>query len=113
MKIKNYTPHPVTLIGDDLSEHTIPSLGVTRVEEEKESFGCVPFIINGKDVCVNKVKKDFKKDLINLPSPEKDTVFIVSAPVFAMTDRKDVVGLDDFKRDENGRIIGAASLRFK
>lgn len=112
-KIKNFTSHDVILIGDDLNEYVIPSSGIARVEEEKEALGCVPLNINGKEVCINKVKKDFKKDIVNLPPPEKDTLLIVSAPVFAVTDRKDVVGLDDFKRDEGGKIIGAASLRFK
>jgi len=47
----------------------------------------------------------------DLPDPQTDTIYVVSALVAqAVPDRPDVFIVDDAVRDEQGRIIGARAL---
>ena len=50
-------------------------------------------------------------EVSDLPDPQPDTIYIVSALVAqAVPDRQDVFIVDDSVRDEQGRIIGARAL---
>jgi hypothetical protein len=50
-------------------------------------------------------------EVFDLPDPQPDTIFVVSALVAqAVPERQDVFFVDDAVRDEQGRIIGARAL---
>ena len=50
-------------------------------------------------------------EVSDLPDPQPDTIFVVSALVAqAVPDRQDVFIVDDAVRDDQGRIIGARAL---
>jgi hypothetical protein len=50
-------------------------------------------------------------EVFDLPDPQPDTIFVVSALVAqAVPERQDVVIVDDAIRDDQGRIIGARAL---
>ena len=49
-------------------------------------------------------------DVYDLPSPQPDTIYIVSRLVAEATRREDLYIVDDAVRDENGRIIGCRAL---
>jgi hypothetical protein len=116
-KLLNYTPHPINLfIGDE--EIILPSMGIARVEEVVTSLPSTKFEIEGKIVKVPCVNKYFSKYVTGLPPKNEDLdgndisdcLYIVSALVKSATYRQDVVGIGEFKRDSQGKIIGAFSL---
>jgi len=116
-KLLNYTPHPINLfIGEE--EIILPSMGVARVEEVQTSLLSTEFEIEGKIVKVPCINKYFSKYVTGLPPKNEDldgndisdTLYIVSALVKSATNRQDVVGIGEFKRDAQGKIIGAFSL---
>jgi len=50
-------------------------------------------------------------EVFDLPDPQPDTIFVVSALVAqAVPERQDVFIVDDAVRDDQGRIIGARAL---
>jgi len=109
MRLVNLTPHPITLISPDGEQVTVPPSGtVARVAERMESLGEV--VVEG--VVVPVVKRSFG-ELEGLPEPEPGVLYVVSALVAEAAwrvGRSDVVGLADFVRDEQGRVVGARAL---
>lgn len=109
MNIVNLTPHPLNLMpeGPDGPTVTIPPSGqVARCTVDRVQVGAVT--VDGISVPVNQTR--FGK-VENLPEPQPDTIYIVSAIVAqAVPDRPDVFVVDDAVRDEQGRIIGARAL---
>ena len=71
MKLINLTPHPIILIGDSMTAEIKPS-GLARCKVTTEKVGEV----NGFPV-----NKNTYSQVVGLPDPEKDTVYIVSAIV--------------------------------
>ena len=98
MKIVNLTPHPIVITNGP----TFPPSGtVARVSVQQVDAGD----INGIPV-----KAQTFGDIIDLPAPADDTVFIVSAIVLSAAKeigRTDVVAPDTTNavRDDEGRII--------
>lgn len=89
---KNYTPHDVKL-----NDGTIyPSMGVARVSATFSDF----------NDCL--CKQSFG-NIIGLPDPQDNVMYIVSSYVLEATDRQDVcapaTGHPDAKRDDKGHII--------
>ena len=109
MRLVNLTPHPIALISPTGEQVTVPSSGtVARVAERMESLGEV--VVEG--VVVPVVKRSFG-ELEGLPEPEPGVLYVVSALVAEAAwrvGRSDVVGLADFVRDEQGRVVGARAL---
>ena len=109
MRLVNLTPHPITLIAPTGERLTVPPSGVVaRVAERMESLGEV--MVDG--VSLPLVKRSFG-ELEGLPEPEPGVLYVVSALVAEAawrTGRADVVGLADFVRDEQGRVVGARAL---
>jgi hypothetical protein len=109
MRLVNLTPHSITLISPTGEHVTVPPSGVVaRVAERMESLGEV--MVDG--VVVPVVKRSFG-ELDGLPEPEPGVLYVVSALVAEAAwrvGRSDVVGLADFVRDEQGRIVGARAL---
>lgn len=109
MKIVNLTPHPLNFMpeGPDGPTATIPPSGmVARCTVNRVQVDTIA--IDGIAVPVNRTQFGAVTDL---PDPQPDTIFVVSAVVAqAVPDRSDVFIVDDAVRDEQGRIIGARAL---
>ena len=93
MKYVNLTPHPITLLDGTIFP---PSGKVARVTNLFTEF-------NEYNIC-----KVVYGNLIDVPEPEEDTLYIVSQMVWAATDRKDIIapatGHPNCKRNEKGFI---------
>ncbi len=102
-KFVNLTPHEVRIFDDDGNEILCipPSGQVARIITEQEVVG----YLNGIPV----VRTTFR-DVLNLPEPQPNTVFIVSSLVAQAVKRDDVVapdtGPESAVRDANGNIVG-------
>jgi len=110
-KLMNYTPHEVNLITES-GEVVLKSIGVARVEEEVVEFPETEFLVNGKVEKIKVINKKFKKEVIGLPEEKEnsDILYIVSAPVMESSNRRDIVGIGAFKRNDKGAVVGAFSL---
>ena len=98
IKIVNLTPHPISITDGDTFA---PSGKVARVKAIQEDAG----IINGIPV-----KTQTFGDIIDLPEPQDDTIFIVSAIVLSAAKaigRTDVVAPDTSNavRNDQGHIV--------
>lgn len=93
-KFRNFTPHPITLNSGEVFP---PSGVVARVGVKFSDFD------------KNEIAKQSFGEVENLPEPQEDVFFIVSAMVLSASDRKDLVapatGHPDTKRNEKGHII--------
>ena len=109
MKLVNLTPHALNLMiaGPTGPVVTIPPSGqVARCAVERAQVDTVT--VDGIAVPVNQTRFG---EVFDLPDPQPDTIYIVSAVVAqAVPDRPDVFIVDDAVRDEQGRIIGARAL---
>lgn len=109
MRIINLTPHALNFMpqGPDGPVVTIPPSGqVARCAVNRVQVDTVT--VNGITVPVNRTQFGAVTDL---PDPQPDTIYIVSAVVAqAVPERQDVFIVDDTVRDEQGRIIGARAL---
>ena len=98
MKIVNLTPHPIVITDGPTFQ---PSGTVARVSVQQVDDGN----INGVPV-----KKQTFGDIVDLPAPQKDTIFIVSALVLNAAKaqgRTDVVAPDTANavRNDDGHIV--------
>ena len=109
MKIVNLTPHDINFIGEGNEVVlTIPSSGVARASSIRYQTGTVT--PDGTDLVISLNRTEFGK-VENLPDPQEDTIYIVSAlTAQAVPERYDLFITDDAVRDENGRIIGCRAL---
>ena len=109
MNIVNLTPHALNLMpaGPAGPVVTIPPSGqVARCAVDRVQVNTVA--VDGIAVPVNQTRFG---EVSDLPDPQPDTIFVVSALVAqAVPDRQDVFITDDAVRDEQGRIIGARAL---
>ena len=109
MNIVNLTPHALVLMpgGPDEPTVTIPPSGqVARCAVDRVQVDTVT--VDGIVVPVNQARFGGVSDL---PAPQPDTIFVVSALVAqAVPGRRDVYIVDDAVRDDQGRIIGARAL---
>lgn len=109
MNIVNLTPHALNLMpaGPTGTVVTIPPSGlVARCAVDRVQVDTVT--VDGISVPVNQTRFG---EVSNLPDPQPDTIFVVSALVAqAVPDRQDVFIVDDAVRDDQGRIIGARAL---
>ncbi len=109
MKIVNLTPHALNLMpaGPTGPVVTIPPSGIiARCAVDRVQVNIVT--VDGIIVPVNQTRFG---EVSDLPDPQPDTIYIVSAVVAqAVPDRQDVFIVDDAVRDEQGRIIGARAL---
>ena len=109
MKIINLTPHDLNLMpkGPDGPVVTIPRSGiVARCTVDRVQVNDIT--VDGISVPVNQTRFG---EVFDLPDPQPDTIFVVSALVAqAVPERQDVFIVDDAVRDDQGRIIGARAL---
>lgn len=97
IKIINLTPHAVTITDGPTFQ---PSGQVARVSVQQ---------VDDRDINGVPVKKQTFGDIVDLPNPQADTVYIVSAIVLAAAKdmgRTDVVAPDTANavRNDNGHI---------
>ncbi len=104
MKLKNFTPHAITLINENGQVEVIESQGLARVGQFYAETG-----LNYNGILI---KTTGFLDVGGLPEPEEDTYLIVSQIVAqaAKGKRSDLIFPGDFVRDESGKILGCKSL---
>jgi len=109
MKIINLTPHALNLMpaGPTGPVVTIPPSGlVARCATSRMQVDTVT--VDSISVPVNQTRFG---EVSDLPDPQPDTIYVVSALVAqAVPDRQDVFITDDAVRDDQGRIIGCRAL---
>jgi hypothetical protein len=103
MKFINCTHHVLNIIANDGEVITVPPSGqvarVSTVRKQVMSIGNIPVF----SVEFGKVE--------NLPEPEPETVFVVSALVAQrVPEREDVFSPGELVRDESGQPIGCKGL---
>ncbi len=106
MELKNYTPHPITLlVGKGLLAEGItfqPAGPAPRLEPSREPLGEI--------LGIPVVRTTLGKP-VGLPTPEEGVVFVVSALVAeACPERTDLAYPGEAVRDSDGVIIGARGL---
>lgn len=117
MRYVNLTPHEINIYaaevdgtGKDTKESTLslsvpPSGEVARVSVTPRYHLTVAI---PKEVVLY---KQVAGDVVGLPEPENDTIFIVSAQVrSAVPYRRDVASPGELKRNEAGQPIGCVGL---
>ena len=103
-KIINLTPHAVNIVDKEGKIIKIfePAGIVARCTQSTKIVG------NIEDIPIS---QSVFGEVIDLPSQEKNTFFIVSRLVLsACKDRDDLLVPNELVRDENGNIIGCKSL---
>ena len=101
MKIVNLTPHCINYYIEDYIVK-LPSKGIARISAET---------VDVKSINGYSLTRTVYGEVQDLPEPEEDTLFVVSAMVrIALPDRKDLVSPARLVRDEKGQIIGCESF---
>lgn len=109
MKIKNLTPHNVVLVDD--SGNVIATFnpeGTARCTVSYQEKDAV--MINGINV---PIVEETYGDIVGLPAPANDTIYIVSGLVKAagkLLGRTDLVAPTMQVRNEAGQIVGCKAL---
>ena len=106
MRIRNLTPHPITILLADGSTVTIPPEGIVpRVRETVRQVGFAE--VEGKHVPLYEKKLG---DVEDLPLAEPHTLYVVPLAVAMEVRSPDLVVPHDFVRDDQGRIVGCRAL---
>lgn len=101
MTIKNYTPHPVHIIGSN-GTTTIPNSGLIRLKATTVADESIDGIPTSRTVF---------GEPEGLPAYQEGTFYIVSQLVkSALPERADLLVPAEVVRDEAGNIIGCRSL---
>jgi hypothetical protein len=109
MKLVNLTPHAINLVNDAIDDGTVtikPSGTIARVAVTRQQIGTI-------DLCdvIFPINQNVFGDVTDLPDPQTDTLYIVSAIVAnACPNRTDLVIVDNAVRNDAGQIIGARAL---
>lgn len=107
MKLKNFTPHNVVIVIDEMTKVVIPSEGIARVTETKTAAPSI--VVDGHTI--ETFSSSFG-EVENLPPQEEGVMIIVSAMVAsAAMDREDLLVPGELVRDNGGNIVGCKSLR--
>ena len=104
MELVNLTPHDINLINEAGEPVLVKASGMlARCKVTTEKVGT----INGIKVNVSHFG-----DIEGLPAPEAGKVYIVSAMILTALhgERSDVLGVSEYIRDEEGKIVGAKAL---
>ena len=104
MEFINLTPHDLNLINEAGSPVLVKASGMlARCRVITEKVGT----INGVKVNVSHFGS-----VEGLPEPEEGKIFIVSAMILTALhgERSDVLGVSEYIRDEEGKIVGAKAL---
>lgn len=99
----NLTPHTINIVTSEGTLAFAPSGTVARVQAENQFVG----------YCENQVALYRTKfgEVINLPDPDDNIIFLVSALVrTAASERPDIASPGDLVRDDAGNVIGCKGL---
>ena len=105
MKLVNLTPHAVNIVLEDGALNIVPSGVVARCSQSDVNVGTID--VDG--IAVPLTETSFG-DVVDLPAPAPDTLYIVSRLVATAANRDDLVVPNGIVRDDNGNIIGCKSL---
>ena len=105
MKIKNLTPHSLTIVGANGTLVVPPSGIVARLAVTRTELS--PVIVDGVLLPVSLPVMGEVKDL---PVAEAGVIFVVSALVAGAVNRSDVASPGELIRDAAGNVIGAKGL---
>jgi hypothetical protein len=101
MKIKNLTPHSVTILGGD-SPLAIPSEGIARVGQTREQVGTIAGV---------PVYRSTYGAVTGLPEQRDGIALLVSALVrMACPGRADLYSPGELARDAAGQPVGCRGL---
>ena len=109
MVLHNYTPHPITLMLDEIGINTIviPNDGLARCDTVEVETA--PLVLQNGVKIPTKMK--YFGEVKGLPEPQKEVGFIVSMAVAnACPHRHDLYVPGDVLRNTDGSIIGCRSL---
>lgn len=107
MDIINLTPHDINIISDNTIRTITKSGKIARIDSRSV------LLMHVDNIPVNKTVFG---DIIDLPDPKPDTIYLVSAMVLdKVVNRSDVfspdTGPDSVVRNDSGNIIGVKFLR--
>ncbi|MGH4014474.1 MAG: hypothetical protein ACRDSL_11245 [Pseudonocardiaceae bacterium] len=107
MKLRNLTPHPLTIITDAGSVHLMPEPGIRPRVDEARTVTEPVFV---EEMAVPTVRV-VGGGAVDLPEPVPGTLFVVSR-VIAETcpGRTDLLVPYDLVRDESGRVVACRCL---
>jgi hypothetical protein len=105
MKIKNLTPHPLTLVGEN-GTLTVPPSGIgARLAVTRTAL--LPITVDGIELAVS---LPVMGDVAYLPPAEDGVILVVSAMVAGEVNRPDVMSPGELIRDAGGNVVGARGL---
>jgi hypothetical protein len=109
MRIRNLTPHKLTIIDGENEVVFPPEEWTPRVEEEQQPAQSI--VTN--DAVVQTCRKAYGS-IIGLPEPQEGVILVVSAMVAERATRADVMSPDtgpfSVVRDNEGRVLGVRRL---
>lgn len=99
----NLTPHTINVVTSEDTFSFPPSGTVARVSSNQQFIG-----LWGNDI---PLYRSTFGDVIDLPDPQDNTIFVVSALVrSAAPDRFDLASPGDLVRDDAGNVVGCKGL---
>ncbi len=109
MTIVNKTPHALTLVTESGNIVIEPTTPPARVSESSEKIASIT-LDAAKGIDIPVTRKSYG-EVENLPDPQDDVVYVVSALVAGrVPEREDVLITSSPVRDEGGRIVGCREL---
>lgn len=111
-RIVNLTPHPVNLIRDGQVIATWRPSGT--IARRAERCSAQQAMLDSDSKVAVPISEIEYLDITDLPEEASDTIYLVSRVTAQASPRADLVFPADEQRDQNGAIIGCASLgRFR
>lgn len=105
MNLKNLTPHPLALAGENGTLSVPPSGQIARLAVTRTA--CPPVTVDGVTLPVSRPELG---EIVGLPAPEPGVILVVSALVAEAASRADVMSPGELLRDSAGSVIGARGL---
>jgi hypothetical protein len=105
VKIKNLTPHPLTIVGQNGTLQVPPFGQIARLAVTRTALD--PVTIDGVSLAVSRPSLG---EITGLPPAEEGVILIVSALVAEASNRGDVFSPGELIRSPEGVVIGAKGL---
>lgn len=110
MRLVNLTPHAVNIVDTDGNEIlTIASQGLARCKTETITIGTIDVDTPNGTITIPETSTKFG-EVVGLPEPEDNTLYIVSRVIVDATGRNDLRIPNETVRDHDGRICGCLSI---
>jgi hypothetical protein len=105
MKLKNLTPHPLTIVGENGTIQVPPSGQLARLAVTRTALDPV-----NCDGVTLPVSRPTMGEITGLPPAEEGVMIIVSALVAEAANRADVYSPGELIRSADGAVIGAKGI---